>query len=330
MNFVHARRGRRSPRVRFHRHSVARVARRSSCDDQSRRGALSSRARSRRAAQALPWLGELVSDPPVEVDVGRRDRDERHRHRVDQAGDHVDEPERRVRREDQQRADDGAKGDRERCPDHDQRRDLQPGAPNEEAASSQPGERIEVLQLDARRDQGPAAGEPDGDRDQVDRADEQRDDGGRNQERAEERTDAVRGEHVGAQRSDLATLVELDEGSRRRCLRETQAEQRQRSADRQHEEAEQAARPAAGLEAENVGPVHDQRLQERRQQRDRDEQHADPEHQSRFGDVDARRRREGLAPRAPAREAKRGDGAPRGAREGVQEQEQRERRRATG
>ena len=67
--------------------------------------------------------------------------------------------------------------------------------------------------------------------------------------------------------------------------------------------------------------MHHQRLQEGRQQLDRDEQHADPEHQPGFGHVHARRCREGLAPRTTARQPKRRDGAPRGSREGVEEQQ---------
>ena len=113
---------------------------------------------------------------------------------------------------------------------------------------------------------------------QVERADEQRDDGGRDHQRAQERPDAVGGEHVGPEWADRATPVDFDERARRRCLGEAEAEERQRSADRQHEEAEQPTRSAAGLDAEDVGAMHQERLQERDQEPDRDEQDPDPEH----------------------------------------------------
>ncbi len=219
-------------------------------------------------------VDELVTGSRVEVDVRRRQRDEGHGHRVDDPREDVHEPERGVGDEDQQRSDQRPGHEHERASGHDQRGDLEPLPSDEAAAAAERGERGDAFELDRGSDQRPASGQPDRDRDQEDRAREDRDDGCRDDESSGERRDGVGREPVGADRPDPSSRVDLHQRTGCRRLNDSQCEERQRRADGDHHEAEEPAALAACLDSEDVGGVQDDGLQERHEQRDRQEEDA--------------------------------------------------------
>ena len=115
----------------------------------------------------------------------------------------------------------------------DQRRDLEPAPPDEPAAATQGGEpdgvSSSVLARSAPTGRRARSRSEAGTR----RAREQRDDGTAIEQRPEERPHAVDGQAVGAERPDVAALVDLDERARRRRLTSPSPEQRERRPDRE-------------------------------------------------------------------------------------------------
>ena len=87
-------------------------------------------------------------------------------------------------------------------------------------------------------------------------------------------------EPEGAGGSDRPSGVDLHERARGRRLHEPEPEQRQRRADHERDEREGAG-SLAGDDAEHVDRLQDQPLQERGHDRERDQEHADPEEEAR-------------------------------------------------
>ena len=150
---------------------------------------------------------------------------------------------------------------------------------NETAAPPQHRAPRAALELDDRRQQAPANGEPDCDRNQErrQRQADPRDD--EEHDRAEERPDPAQRDPVGLHRADRPTLVDLDERARRRGLDEPEPEERHRAADRESENGERS-RPLTRDDAEQVDQPEHEPLHERRHDRDRDQEHADPEEEA--------------------------------------------------
>ena len=90
----------------------------------------------RQLGQVLDGL-QLHASTRVEVDVARDERDEGHGQGVDESCEHVQERERRVREEDEDRAEERAGDQRDRCAHPHERADANPATPNELAAASE-------------------------------------------------------------------------------------------------------------------------------------------------------------------------------------------------
>ena len=178
------------------------------------------------------------------------------------------------------------------------------------AAPTERAQGRDALELDRGSDQGPAAGEPGGDRQQEDRARQQRDDHGRDEQCPQQRRDAVGGQAVGAQGSDRTALVDLDQRPGGRGLRDSQSEQRQRGSDGEHDERDEPVALAGRLDAEHVGRVQHQGLQQRHEQCDGHEYDADSDEEGEPGQVHACGGGQDLTPGAAVRNAERSRRAP--------------------
>ena len=91
--------------------------------------------------------------PRVRVDVGRHEGDERQGERVDDPGDEVEEDERRVRDEEEQRPEQRPGDQRDERAHADERRRADPAAADERAAASERRQGARLLELDDGREQ---------------------------------------------------------------------------------------------------------------------------------------------------------------------------------
>ena len=153
----------------------------------------------RKLGDSLDGL-ELEASPRVEVDVRRDQRDERHRERIHDAGDDVENANGSVGGEDEDRAEQRAGEERERRADADERADADPAAPHQLGAASQRGERAKVLELDHGCHEAPADREPDRDRDEEDGARQHDPDDDEERDRAEKRPEPAEREPIRAPR----------------------------------------------------------------------------------------------------------------------------------
>ena len=122
-------------------------------------------------------------------------------------------------------------------------------------------------------------------------------------------------EPVRLDRPDLATLIELDERPHGRGLHDRSAEQRQRRAERDHQQHQDALSAGLGIDPGEARRAEDERLQERVEQRDRQQDRPDADEQPDPVAIHARRGRQDLAPRSTPREPQgcgRTPGGPRG------------------
>ena len=152
-----------------------------------------------------------------------------------------------------------------------------------------------ILELDDRREQRPADGEPERDRDQDDARREDDEHGDEDRDRAEQRPDPAQREPVRVERPDVASGVDLDERARCRRLDEPEAEQRQRRPDDDRdvrERAGEAARDARDrVDARDQEPLHGGDDDD-----DRDQEEPEPDEQARSASRTSARTRRGSGP----------------------------------
>ena len=97
-------------------------------------------------------------------------------------------------------------------------------------------------------------------------------------DRAEQGAQAPERDPVGVHRPDRPPFVDLDEGTCRRCLDESEAEERESRPDHDREEREHACALARD-DAEEVDELQHEPLQDRGRDRDRDQDQAEAEEQ---------------------------------------------------
>ena len=190
---------------------------------------------------------ELAADAGVEVDVRGDERDERHRERVDDAGDDVEERERRCSvRKISSAPSSGPLASAIDRADADERADAEPAAADEArrcgAASAIPPT---ALELDDGREQAPADGEPDRDRDQERRSRREHDpDRDEDRDRAEQRAQAAEREPVRARPAPTGRPASISTSAHAVAAWTRPRPSRvERRADRQREERPRTRRP---------------------------------------------------------------------------------------
>ena len=104
--------------------------------------------------------------------------------------------------------------------------------------------------------------------------------GGREADAAHERADLLERQSVGLNRADRAAPVDLDERTDGRCLHVREPEEHQSGADRENQEHQHAGGFPGDVKTDEPEAADDESLQDRDEDTERNEQHADSEEKS--------------------------------------------------